>query len=209
LLREQLMPSVVNAFAFMMYLVVVPIFTFLMLLNKHSLQQAVRTYVLPHNQILIGELWPKLNAQIEGYIRGKLIHVLVITVANTLAFRILGLNYSFLLGFGVGLSVIIPYVGAVLIGVPVVLVALLQFGLTYELLLVLGVYLIIQVLDGNVLTPLLFSKVLNLDAFTILAAVLIFGGLWGFWGVFFAIPLATLIKTLIMNWPSQGEAKPS
>ena len=96
--------------------------------------------------------------------------------------------------------------GAVLIGVPVILVAMLQFGFSMTLVWVLGVYVIIQLLDSNVLTPMLFSKALNLDAFSILAAILIFGGLWGFWGVFFAIPLATLIKTIISRWPSVDTA---
>ena len=67
------------------------------------------------------------------------------------------------------------------------------------------VYLIIQVLDSNVLTPALFSKAMNLDAFSILAAIFIFGGLWGFWGVFFSIPLATFIRTIIVNWPNSDK----
>ena len=62
-------------------------------------------------------------------------------------------------------------------------------------------YLIIQALDGNVLVPLLFSEVVNLHPVAIIFAVLVFGGLWGFWGVFFAIPLATLFKAVVTAWP--------
>ena len=118
---------------------------------------------------------------------------------------VLGLNYALLLGVGVGLSVVIPYVGAVIITVPVLLVSVFQFGMSTSLVWVFAVYIIIQILDSNVLTPLLFSKAMNLDAFSILSAILIFGGLWGFWGVFFSIPLATFIRTLIVNWPSTDE----
>lgn len=202
LMRTQLVPSVFNAFSWLIYLIIVPIFTFLMLANKYALQKRVLTYILPNRQNIIKEFWPSINSQIAGYIRGKIVHIIVIAIANTLAFKIMGLNYGTLLGAGVGLSVVVPYVGAVLIGVPVILVALLQFGFSMTLAWVLGVYVIIQLLDSNVLTPMLFSKALNLDAFSILAAILIFGGLWGFWGVFFAIPLATLIKTIISRWPS-------
>ena len=194
LMRTQLVPSVFNAFSWLIYLIIVPIFTFLMLANKYALQKRVLTYILPNRQNIIKEFWPSINSQIAGYIRGKIVHIIVIAIANTLAFKMLGV--------GVGLSVVVPYVGAVLIGVPVILVALLQFGFSMTLAWVLGVYVIIQLLDSNVLTPMLFSKALNLDAFSILAAILIFGGLWGFWGVFFAIPLATLIKTIISRWPS-------
>lgn len=117
----------------------------------------------------------------------------------------LGLNYALLLGVGVGLSVVIPYVGAVIITIPVLLVSIFQFGMSTTLIWVCVVYIVIQILDSNVLTPLLFSKAMNLDAFSILSAILIFGGLWGFWGVFFSIPLATFIRTLIVNWPSTDE----
>ena len=185
-----------------MYLIIVPIFTFLMLRNKEQLQRRILTYILPNNQVLIKEFWPAISGQISGYIRGKLLHIIIITCVNTLAFRMFSLNYAVLLGLGVGLSVVIPYVGAVIIAIPVVLVAVFQFGFTTTLFWLLLVYLVIQLLDSNVLTPMLFSKAMNLDAFSILAAILIFGGLWGFWGVFFAIPLATFIKTLIVRWPS-------
>ena len=63
-------------------------------------------------------------------------------------------------------------------------------------------YLFLQFLDGNVLVPVLFSDAVNLHPIAIIVAILVFGGLWGFWGVFFAIPFATLIKALINIWPT-------
>ena len=62
-------------------------------------------------------------------------------------------------------------------------------------------HLIIQGLDGNLLVPVLFSEAVNLHPLVIILSVVIFGGLWGFWGVFFAIPLATLIKAVVHAWP--------
>ena len=62
-------------------------------------------------------------------------------------------------------------------------------------------YAVIQALDGNVLVPLLFSEVVNLHPVVIILAILLFGGLWGFWGIFFAIPLATLFKAVLNAWP--------
>lgn len=202
LMRTQLMPSVVNAFTWLVYLIVVPIFTFLMLYNKHELQQRARQFLLPNNQELMRKFWPSMHQQIAGYIRGKILHIIIISIANTLAFMAMGVNYALLLGVGVGLSVVIPYVGAVIIAVPVILVAIFQFGFSSDLMWVLVIYTVIQLLDSNVLTPMLFAKAMSLDAFSILAAIMIFGGLWGFWGVFFAIPLATFIKSLITRWPN-------
>ena len=209
LMSTQLMPSVVNAFTWLVYLIVVPIFTFLMLYNKHELQNTARQFLLPNNQELMRKFWPSMHQQIAGYIRGKILHIIIISIANTLAFMALGVNYALLLGVGVGLSVVIPYVGAVIIAVPVVLVAIFQFGFSTELMWVLIIYTVIQLLDSNILTPMLFAKAMSLDAFSILAAIMIFGGLWGFWGVFFAIPLATFIKTLITRWPNADMQPPT
>lgn len=203
-IRNQVMPSVVNAMTWLMYMIIVPIFTFLMLANKETLQKRFKDYILPTNQDIIGQFWKRINEQLEHYIRGKILHVFIITIVNTMAFLLLGVNYAFLLGFGVGLSVIIPYVGAAIITIPVVLIPVFQFGFTSYLVWILVVYLIIQLLDGNVLTPFLFSKVMDLDAFSILSAVLIFGGLWGFWGVFFSIPLATFIGSMVKYWPREA-----
>ncbi|OFC63642.1 hypothetical protein BBW68_04670 [Candidatus Erwinia dacicola] len=59
------------------------------------------------------------------------------------------------------------------------------------------VYLVIQALDGNVRVPILFLEAVNLHPLMIILSVVIFGGLWGFWGVFFAIPLTTLVKSVV------------
>ena len=71
-------------------------------------------------------------------------------------------------------------------------------------------YAIIQALDGNVLVPLLFSEALNLHPVAIIVAILVFGGLWGFWGIFFAIPLATVVQAVLKAWPrlTNDEASP-
>jgi len=85
------------------------------------------------------------------------------------------------------------------------LVALFQWGASAEFGYVMIAYGIIQALDGNLLVPLLFSEAVNLHPVTIIIAVILFGGLWGFWGVFFAIPLATLVKAVLNAWPSSHE----
>ena len=61
-------------------------------------------------------------------------------------------------------------------------------------------YGIIQLIDGNILAPLLLSEVVHLHPIAIVTAVLVFGGLWGFWGIFFAIPLATLVQAVLRAW---------
>ena len=102
-----------------------------------------------------------------------------------------------------GFSVLIPYIGAFVVTLPVAGVAIFQFGLQPEFYWVLIAYGVIQFLDGNLLVPLLFSEAVNLHPVAIIAAILLFGGLWGFWGVFFAIPLATVIQAVLRAWPTE------
>ncbi|MFA0674358.1 AI-2E family transporter, partial [Vibrio sp. 10N.222.51.A6] len=119
-------------------------------------------------------------------------------------FAILDLRYSALLAVAVGFSVLIPYIGAAAVTVPVAIVGLFQWGLEPQFYWLLLAYGIIQALDGNVLVPVLFSEAVNLHPVAIIVAVLVFGGLWGFWGVFFAIPLATLVKAVWNALPSHA-----
>ena len=78
---------------------------------------------------------------------------------------------------------------------------LVQHGVSWEFAYVMIAYGVIQALDGNVLAPILFSEVVDLHPISIIVAILFFGGLWGLWGLFFAIPLATVVQAVIKSWP--------
>ena len=122
-------------------------------------------------------------------------------LASFLVFWWLNLHYALLLAVLMGLSVIIPYVGATMVTFPVIFVAFFQWGLSDHFGYLVLAYTIIQALDTVVLIPLLFSEIVNLHPVAIIVAILFFGGLWGFWGVFFAIPLATLVNAVLNAWP--------
>ncbi|HEY5790163.1 MAG TPA: AI-2E family transporter, partial [Gammaproteobacteria bacterium] len=130
--------------------------------------------------------------------------ILIVGSVSYATFLALGLQYSVLLATLVGFSVLIPYIGAAVITLPVALVAFFQWGWGWDFGQVMIAYAVIQALDGNVLVPLLFSEVVDLHPIAIIVAVLFFGGIWGFWGVFFAIPLATLVQAVLSAWPRLG-----
>ncbi|MCY0110186.1 MULTISPECIES: AI-2E family transporter [Pseudomonas] len=191
------LPLLVNI---MIYLVLVPILVFFFLKDRSMIGEWVRGY-LPRERALITRVAQEMNRQIANYIRGKVIEIVICGGVTYIGFVALGLNYAALLALLVGVSVVVPYVGAVVVTVPVLLIALFQWGWSDQFIYLMAVYGIIQTLDGNVLVPLLFSEAVNLHPVAIICAVLLFGGLWGFWGVFFAIPLATLFKAVLDAWP--------
>ncbi|MEZ7008307.1 AI-2E family transporter [Aeromonas sp. S13(2024)] len=196
--------SLVNVVAIMIYLILVPLMVFFMLKDKRVLMGSLRRF-LPRNRTLVNRVWVEMNNQIINYIRGKVIEILIVGIATYVPFALMGLRYSVLLAVAVGFSVLIPYIGAAVVTVPVAMVALFQWGLTPEFAWLMVAYLVIQALDGNLLVPVLFSEAVNLHPVAIIIAVLVFGGLWGFWGVFFAIPLATLVKAVLNAWPKREE----
>ncbi len=186
------------------YVVLVPIMVFFALKDKDKLLSFADKFV-PNRSELTFEVWREVDQKIGNYIRGKFVEVMIVWLVTYILFAYMGLNYSLLLSFLVGLSVIIPYVGAIAVTVPIALIGFFQWGLTAKLGYLLIAYQIIQILDGNVLVPLLFSEVVNLHPLAIIAAVLFFGGLFGLWGVFFAIPLATLVQAVMNAWPKARE----
>lgn len=191
--------SVLGLITLSIYLVLVPLLVFFMLKDKSLLLNWTRG-LLPQQQALATEVWREVNLKIVGYVRGKLVEIVVVWLATYVAFALLGMHYALLLAVLVGLSVIIPYVGAAVVTLPVIFVAYVQWGLGSEFVYAVGAYAVIQFIDGNLLVPLLFSEMVNLHPVAIIAAVLLFGGLWGVWGVFFAIPLATLVQAVLHAW---------
>jgi putative permease len=193
--------SIPSVLAAIVYLILIPLMVFFFLKDREQLTGWFASF-LPAKRPLLERIWSELNLQFANYARGKGIEVLIVGGASYLVFAVFSLNYAALLGLLVGFSVIVPYIGAALVTIPVVVVAYFQFGVTPDFYWVVGAYLLIQVLDGNVLVPLLFSEAVNLHPVAIVIAVLFFGGLWGLWGVFFAIPLATLVNAILSAWPS-------
>ncbi|MEM1143197.1 MAG: AI-2E family transporter [Pseudomonadota bacterium] len=188
----------------LVYLVLVPIIVYFLVKDRVQITSWLLAF-LPDKRPLLRKIWAEMNVQFSNYARGKMAEIIIVGAVSYVSFVFFGLRYAALLGLLVGLSVIIPYIGAFIVTVPVASVALFQFGVGSEFYWILGVYVVIQVLDGNVLVPLLFSEAVNLHPVAIIVAVLFFGGIWGLWGVFFAIPLATLTKAVIYAWPRREQ----
>ena len=201
--------SVVGIITLVIYLILVPILVFFFLKDKVKLTQWLTNFMPDQDHALTYTVWQNVNRQMSNYIRGKFWEILIVGGVTFAVFSIFGLQYSALLSVIVGLSVLIPFVGAAVVTIPVVVVAGVQWGFSPEFAYLVVAYLIIQILDGNVLVPLIFSEVVDLHPVAIVVAVLVFGGLWGVWGVFFAIPLATLVQAVLIAWPrGSDEADP-
>ncbi len=195
--------SIQGILTFLIYLVLVPLMVLFMLKDKPRLFRWIASY-LPRDRALARKVWTDVNIQTANYVRGKALEIVIVFAMSFATFSLLGLRYAALISVFVGLSVLIPYLGAMAMTLPIAIVAWMQWGMSSDFVWALAAYGVLQLIDGNVLAPLLLSEVTDLHPLGVILAVLVFGGLWGFWGVFFAIPLATLVHSVIQTWP-RGE----
>ena len=185
----------------LLYIILFPILVYFFLFDRKNIIDGL-IKIIPGKREMLSNVWSEMDGQLSNYVRGKTLEIFIIGVSAAIIFTSLGLKYSALLSVLVGLSVIIPYVGAFLVTIPVIIVGLLQFGLETPFYILLGLYLLLQALDGNLLVPIIFSDAVKLHPVAIILAVFIFGSMFGFWGVFFAIPMATFIKAVWNAWPA-------
>jgi putative permease len=199
--------SVRGVIAILVYLILVPLMVFFMVKDKQKIL-AWLANILPDNRLLASQVWREVNQQFGNYIRGKIWEILLVWSVSYVTFKLLGMQLTMLVSLMVGFSVLVPYVGVTVIFLPVALFAYFQWGLGNQFFYALIAYAIIQLLDGNLLAPLLLSEVVNLHPVAIIVAVLLFGGLWGIWGLFFAIPLATLVHAVMKALLNRRVAAP-
>jgi len=194
LIRESV-ASLPQFTGWMIYVFLIPFLVFFFLKDKDALIGGfVRT--LPRNRQLVVQIWDEMEEKMGNYIRGKIWEIFIVGIVTWLTLTVLGYKNPVVMGVLSGVSVVVPYVGAIVAAIPLFIVGYLQWGLTWDLGWVMIAYTIIQFIDGNVLVPLMFSEAVKLHPVFILLAVVIFGSAWGLWGMFFAIPLATLAKSL-------------
>ena len=199
--------TVTSLFSFIsigIFIILTPILVFFMLKDKQQIVQWFSKFI-PKDSKLTLSIWGEVDVQIGNYVKGKVMEIFIVGLVSYIVFVLFDLEYSILLATLTGFSVLVPYIGAAIVTLPIGLVAFFQFGWSVDFAWLMASYGIIQLLDGNALVPWLFSEVNNLHPVAIIVAVLFFGGIWGFWGVFFAIPLATMVSAIINAWPKRSE----
>jgi predicted PurR-regulated permease PerM len=155
------------------------------------------------------DLAQKMDAVIAGFVRGRLTIMLIQSVFFTIGYWAIGAPASLLLGVGVGILSVVPYLALIGVPVSITLMALnsdmegFRAAWWWVVFAPIGVYWVGQALDDYVLTPLIQGKSTDLDTPTVLFASIAGGILGGFYGLLIAIPLAACLKILIRElvWP--------
>ncbi|UKS64140.1 AI-2E family transporter [Rossellomorea marisflavi] len=138
-----------------------------------------------------------VDASLGGYIRGQLLVCLIIFGVSTSALWLIGMKYPLILGLIIGVTNVIPYFGPIIGAIPAVLVA--STISLHMVIYVAIIVLILQFLEGNILSPLIVGKTLHMHPLFIMGALIIGGEVQGVIGMIVAVPALAIIKVAILH----------
>jgi len=184
-------------FSILSLLIITPVVAFYLLCDWDRVVSGIDGWIpLTHRETVRG-LAREIDAAIAGFVRGQAVICLILAAFYAIGLTLIGLSFGFLIGLMTGLFAFVPYVGAATGAIVAGIVAIAQFWpkLT-PILMVAGVFLIGQVLEGYVLSPKLVGAKVGLHPVWLMFALIAFGYLFGFLGLLIAIPVAAAIGVL-------------
>lgn len=186
--------SVVNGFV---NLILIFFVLFYLLIDWNHFFKLLEGFIPPRYKDTARHLCMHTDGLLSQYLRGQILVILVMATFYSIGLSLVGMDGAIALGVFTGLMIIIPYIGIALgLGIGI-LSAILQFGFGPELIWVLAIFGIGQALEGFFLTPRLVGERIGLHPVAVLFALIIFGKLFGFFGVLLALPASAVSLVLI------------
>ncbi len=183
---------------FLALVVITPVVTFYLLLDWDRMMGDISSWLPRDHAKTIHQIADDIDEVISGFVRGQITVLVILGVFYVLGLTLIGLNFGLLIGLGAGLVSFIPFVGAI-VGLAVGgAVAVVQFWPEWHLVVaVLAVFLVGQVIEGNILSPMIVGDRVRLHPVWLMFALFVFGYLFGFVGMLLAVPAAAAIGVLV------------
>lgn len=168
---------------------------FYLLLNFNKINKYFNTYLSKLKNKNIKPLIKKINKQMYLYIKGTILSSSILFVTSLIFYLLIGIYSPVLLALFCAITNIIPFIGPYIGGIPVVLIGLTKSSSLgfISLLVVVG----IQLIESNIITPIIMSKSMKLHPVTIIVSLLLFGSFFGIIGMILAVPVVSIIKIII------------
>lgn len=187
--------TILQTGSILIILVLIPVYVFLILLYQSLLIEFIHKLFKSGNQNKVNEVVSGTKAIIQSYLIGLLIEAAIITTLNSTSLLIIGVDYAILFGVIGALLNLIPYIGGI-IAVSLPMMFALATKSPSSALLVLGAYLLIQIIDNNYIIPKIVASKVKINALISIIVVLAGGALWGIPGMFLSIPLTAILKVI-------------
>lgn len=189
--------------AFVSWALLLPVLTYFILANWPNIVKSWRALIPKRWRLSTWHVTREIDGALSQYMRGLVLLMLCLALYYAVALRLTGLQVGIPVGILTGLLVIVPYLGFGIGLVLAVLAAFLQFGWSLPFFAVLGVFAVGQLLEGYVLTPRLVGERIGLSSVSVIVALMIFGTLFGFVGMLFALPASAVlvvVSRFIKQW---------
>ena len=185
------MASAISLIDVIMLMVITPVVAVYLLVDWDRILGKINELLPLDHASVVRSLASEIDSTLSAFVRGMIAVCLVLGIYYATALSLIGLEFGLIIGFIAGLVSFIPYVGALLGGILAIGLALIQFWGDFELVaLVVGVFIIGQILEGNILTPKLVGNSVGLHPVSLILALSLFGAFFGFIGLLLAVPLA-------------------
>lgn len=177
-------------------MILIPIYTFLFLLYRTHFMQFLSKLVPDRHKPVLEDILVRIKISVQSYIVGLMIEMVVVSVLTSAGYMIIGLEYAILLGIITGLLNLIPYIGITIAGI-LAIVASLTTNTDFSIVIgVVTVNIIVQLIDNNLLVPMIVSSKVEINAFISIVGIIIGGALAGVSGMFLAIPFIAILKVI-------------
>jgi len=195
--NSELMGNTLNSFTdTMVNVMLIPIYTFLMLLYRNLFVRFLTKIVSADNEYILADVLGEVKVVIQSYVVGILIETGIVAVLTTGGLMLLGVQYAVLLGVITGILNLIPYIGILIAAVITVLATLINTTDFSIILGVLGLSILVQFIDNNLLVPRIIGNKVRINALVSMLGVVIGGSIAGVAGMFLAIPLIAILKVV-------------
>ena len=203
-LLESALASAAGIINLVVLIVIVPVVAVYLLLDWDRMVERIDELLPRDHAPVIRRLASEIDQTLAGFVRGMGTVCLALGTYYAIALMLVGLNFGLVVGFIAGIITFIPYLGALIGGALAIGLALFQFwGDWLSIGLVAGIFMIGQVIEGNVLTPKLVGSSVGLHPVWLILALTVFGALFGFVGMLVAVPLAASLGVLVRFAVSQ------
>jgi predicted PurR-regulated permease PerM len=177
-------------------IVLIPIYVFFLLFYKPLILDFLFQAFSEKHSLRVAEILAETKTAIQSYVMGLLIEMAIVSAMNSAALLALGVRSAILLGVIGGILNVVPYLGGlVAIALPVLMATVTKEGYSTQTAIIL-LYMVIQIIDNNVLVPQIVSSKVKINALFSILVVLAGGMLWGYSGMFLSIPFVAILKII-------------
>lgn len=177
-------------------IILIPIYTFLILLYRTHFMLFLSKLFDREYHLQLRDILNQIKVSVKSYIVGLIIEMMLVSVLTTLGFMIIGVKYAILLGIITGILNLVPYIGILFAGILSIIATLTGSPDVSIIIGVIVVNIIVQIIDNNILFPLIVSSKVEVNALATIIGIIIGGAIAGISGMFLAIPILAILKVI-------------